>query len=97
MGRAFIWTRLVPPEGAAGTTVQRAGWFSRYVAEAIAEDALRAGRGARLEVTVAPDASDAELTGVREGFAWLAGLGVLVRVGRDEQPDAERFYPSRAA
>ena len=97
MGRAFVWTRLVPPEGAAGATVQRAGWLTRYVAEAIAEDALRAGRGVRLEVTVAPDASDAELTGVRERFAWLGGLGVLVRVGRDEQPDAERFYPGRAA
>ena|SRR2546422_7334605 len=97
MGRAFIWTRLVPPDGAARATVHRAGWLSRYVAEAIAEDALRAGRGARLEVRVAPDASDTELAGVQEGFAWLRSLGVLVHVGRDEQPDAERFYPSPAA
>ena len=97
MGRAFVWTRLVLPDGVAGPTVHRAGWLSRHVAEAIAEDALRSGRGTRLEVTVAPDASDDEIAGVEERFAWLGALGVLVRVTRDEQPDAERFYPGRAA
>ncbi len=92
-----MWTRLVPPEGATRATVHRAGWLTSHLAEAIAEDALRAGTGARLDVTVAPDASDTELARVQERFGSLAVLGVRVRVGRDEQPGARRFYPSSAA
>jgi hypothetical protein len=91
-----VWTSLVPPEGAPRATVQRAGWLTPVLAETIAEDALRAGTGARLDVTVAPDASDAELARVQERFGALAVLGVRVRVGRDEQPGAQRFYPGPA-
>jgi len=74
-----VWARLVRPGG----TLERAAWLTPYVAETIAEDALRAGRGARLEVTVAAQANDAALARVREQLGWLAERGIDVSVARD--------------
>jgi len=53
--------------------------------ERIAEDALRSGPGARLEVSVPPDLSDAELAGFRDQLAWLDDRRIQVRVWRDRQ------------
>ena len=73
-----IWARLVSSHG----QLLRAEFLTPYVAETIVDEALRAGRGARVEVTVAEDASDAELACVRGEFSWLASQGVAVSVGR---------------
>ena len=45
---------------------------------------LRAGRGARLELTVPPDVSDAGLAALQDAFAWLGALGVQVSVRRGQ-------------
>src|SRR5437867_11348293 len=48
-----MWARVLPPAGESGRRLERSGWLTPYTAEAIAEDAVRAGHGARLEVAVA--------------------------------------------
>jgi acyl carrier protein len=73
-----VWTRLVSPRG----ELLRADSLTSYVADAIADDALAAGRGARLEITLATDASDAAVADVRTRFGWLAMHGIGVHVGR---------------
>src|SRR5213594_4379101 len=45
-----MWARVLPPAGESGRRLERSGWLTPYTAEAIAEDAVRAGHGARLEV-----------------------------------------------
>jgi hypothetical protein len=69
---------------AASAEIQRAGLLTPYTAETIAEDALRAGRGARLELAVPPDVSDAGLAALQDEFAWLGARGVQVSIRRDE-------------
>ena len=70
----------------------RTGVLTPYVAETIGEDMRRAGRGARLELAVAPDASDDVLTGARRAFAHL---GVPIRIAR--RPLATSHYGPDAA
>src|SRR5437867_166931 len=48
-----MWVRITPPAGGSAGTLERTGWLTPYTAETVAEDALRAGDGARLELTVA--------------------------------------------
>ena len=86
-----IWARLVSPRG----QLLRTEYLTPYAAETIARDALRAGRGARLEVTVAETASDAELAHVREEFSWLATHGLSLGIGRVYRAETRR--PSAAA
>jgi acyl carrier protein len=74
--------RVVPSEGQSGGILERGGWLTPYTVETIAEDALRAGRGARLEVTVAASTEDAGLARVRDDFACLGERGILVTVWR---------------
>ena len=81
-----VWAHLVSPRG----ELMRAELLTPYAAQTIAEDALRAGPGARLEIAVAEDASDAEVAGVRAEFAWLADHGLALRIGRAHRPDAPR-------
>src|SRR5262249_56096686 len=63
------------------------GWGGRtgYAAETIAEDAVGAGRGARLEVTIATS-STAGLARLQRQFAPLGARGVQVTVWRDDRP-----------
>ena len=86
------WARVVSSRGEASGEIQRVGLLTPYTAEMIAEDALRAGRGARLEVAVPPDLSDAGLAEVQDEFAWLGERGVQVNVRRDQH-----LGPHRAA
>ena len=65
--------------------LQRAGALTPYAAQTIAEDALRAGPGARLEVTVDGDTGDAGLGRVQDQFAWLRARGIQVDVHRDDR------------
>jgi acyl carrier protein len=78
------WARVISARGEASGEIQRAGWLTPYTAETIAEDALRAGRGARLEVAVPSDLSDAGLARLQDEFAWLGQRGVQVNVRRDQ-------------
>jgi len=89
-----IWARIVPPIGKGGSTLHRADWLTPYAAESIAADALRAGRGARLDVTVAASATVADLAGVREQFVRLVNQAVSIR--RDDQPRAQRIRLDRS-
>lgn len=57
----------------------RAGRLTPYTAELIAEDAVQAGPGARLQIAL-PGAGEAALAAVRTRFAGLAARGVEVAV-----------------
>lgn len=75
--------RIVPAEGRSGGILERGGWLTPYTVETIAEDALRAGWGARLEVTVAASTEDTGLARVRDDFTCLGQRGILVTVWRE--------------
>jgi acyl carrier protein len=94
----LVWARVVPARGSSAG-VQRTGWLTPYTAETIAEDALRAGRGSRLEVAVPATLSDAGLAELQNEFAWLGRRGVQVNVRRDQHlgPIAQRARPTAAA
>jgi acyl carrier protein len=77
-----VRTRIVlAAEG--GATFERMAQLTPYETEEIVEDALRAGRGTRLEVTLPRGTSDATLAGVQKDFERLGPRGITVRVGRD--------------
>lgn len=84
---ALVWARVFSPRNHTGGDIQRAGWLTPYTAENIAEDALRAGRGARLEVAVPPNVSDALLARLQHEFGWLGDRGVQVTIRRDDHLD----------
>ena len=65
------------------TTLFRTGVLTPYSTEAIIEDAIRAGRGSALEISVPTGSSDAEVTYVRDHFEWLTSRGIRVVIGRD--------------
>src|SRR5437879_4988880 len=90
-----IAARIVPPEGHAGGRLDRVGWLTPYTAQTIGEDALRAGRGARLDVTVAPGTNATSLARVRAEFGWLGARGVQVTVTPDDQPRRRLPLPAR--
>jgi acyl carrier protein len=77
--------RVLPSESRSGGILERGGWLTPYTVETIAEDALRAGRGARLEVTVAASTEDTGLARVRDDFACLGECGILVTVWREDE------------
>jgi hypothetical protein len=56
--------------------VERVVWLTPYAADGIAEEARRAGRGARLEVVVPRSAGAGGLAAVETLFAWLKEKGV---------------------
>jgi len=93
------WARVVSSRGEAGGEIQRVGLLTPYTAETIAEDALRAGPGAHLEVAVPPDVSDAGLAELQDEFAWLGARGVQVSVRRDQHlgPSGQRARRPDAA
>ena len=80
---ALVWARVCSPRSRSGADIQRAGWLTPYTAENIAEDALRAGRGARLEVAVPVTISDTVLAEIENEFGWLGERGVEVTIRRD--------------
>ena len=80
-----IWARVVPPSGESSATLERTGWLTPYLAETIAEDAVRAGRGARLELTVVPGSTEGVVDAHRQ-FVGLGKHGVRVTV---QPADAE--------
>jgi acyl carrier protein len=91
----LVRTRVVRP-ACERSSLERAGPLTPYAAEEIAQDALRAGRGARLEVTVPVTTTDATLARLQEQFAWLSSRGIGVNVSRDHRSETRNRHPSAA-
>jgi len=87
----LVWTRLVSAPGRPGGEVRRAARLTPYIAQTIVEDALRGGRGTRLEMTVVSRVSVAGMARLRDQFSWLAdrGIDVTVHHGRGPSPLGE--------
>jgi len=85
-----VWTRIVRSAGEPPASLDWTGWLTPYAVETIEDDALRAGHGARLEVTVGPS-TEATLGGIRRQFAGLATRGVLVTVRRQLRAGGTAF------
>ena len=66
-------------------TLHRAGMLTPYLAQLIADDVRRAGPHARLEIRIETDCDEATTAEVRERFAALDGVRVVLRRAR---PDA---------
>ena len=94
----LVWARIVPPRGRGNGSLQRAGRLTPYAAETIAEDALRAGEGARLEMAVSATVTDSGLAHLVDQFAWLGDRGVEVSIRRDQNLGAsgQRVSPHAA-
>lgn len=90
---ADVSTRVVPHESMPQRAVARTGPLTPYAAEMIADDVLRAGPGARLEVMVRGEAPPRVLARVHGVFAGLAARGITVSV----RPDPAATARSRAA
>lgn len=81
-----VHARVVPPPARPNDApLQRAGWLTPYTAQTIAEDALTAGPGTRLELTVPAKLSDLVVTRLQQQFAWLGDRGVSVQVQRESR------------
>jgi hypothetical protein len=74
----------------------RSEWLTPYDVETIAEDVMRAGRGAWLDVVVPCEASAAEAGEVEERFARLRERGLGVAVRRAEDANASPAEHQRA-
>jgi len=77
-----VKSRLVPP-GASEATLERAEALTVYLIETIRDDALCAGPGTHLEVTLPVGTGTADLASVRDAFARLERHGIAVSVRRD--------------
>ena len=89
-----LLARITPPGTPPPWTVERVILLTPYAAQTLSDDALRAGWGARLELTLAADASAAALAWVRGRFPRLGDRGVELEVRRDQRPGVRR--PSAA-
>ena len=73
-----VWARLVSPGG----ELVRAEPLTPYVVEMLTDDALRAGRDARLEIRLGPGANETDVARLRRDLAKLGGHGVDVSIAR---------------
>src|SRR5436309_9252363 len=80
---ATVRSRVVSGDGGLGAALERAGTLTPYLVEEIAEDALAAGRAARLELTVPADTDDTGVAWLRGQFTGLGTRGVEVTVRRN--------------
>ena len=78
-----VVARVKRPMLGADGVLERVGVLTPYLAETLADDVLRSGPGARIEVLVAAPAEELALRRVRETFGWLADRGVQVLVQRE--------------
>ena len=79
-----IWARIVPATGESSGSLERTGWLTPYTAETIREDAVRAGPGTRLEMTIAANTTEGFVRAQRR-FAGLGAQGVRVSIQRDDE------------
>jgi len=86
----LVRTGVVPlrGQGAKRPGLVRTEWLTPYDMETIAEDARRAGRGARLDVVLPVETGAAEAVAVEERFSRLRdrGLGITIRCGDAAEP-----------
>jgi hypothetical protein len=80
--------------GKPGGSLERVGWLTPYVGETLTEDALWAGAGGQLELTLPADTPAADVAWVRNQFARLRARGVRVDVHCDQGPEALRVDPA---
>lgn len=78
-----IWVRIVSRAGKSTGSLERTGWLTPYTAETIVEEAVAAGAGARLELTIAASTSEGFVR-AQQQFAGLGKHGVLVSVRRGD-------------
>lgn len=78
-----VSARVIPAEGSGRPVLERNEWLTPYAIEAIVDDALHAGRGSRLEVSLAGNAPAADVARVAERFQALSARGVEVQIRRD--------------
>jgi hypothetical protein len=79
LARVFVRARVSIATQPFAGTLERLCALTPYAAELIVDDALRAGRGSRLEIFVAAEGDEA-MTRVRERFASLGARGTKVVV-----------------
>jgi acyl carrier protein len=75
--------RITPAGSPRAWIVERVLLLTPYAAESLADDALRAGAGGRLELSLTPRATNATLARVRAQFSRLCERGIEVEVRRD--------------
>jgi acyl carrier protein len=90
-----VRARVMPPGVPTPWTVERVLLLTPYAVETLTADALAAGVGARLELTVRADASEETLARLRRQFSRLGERGVHLDV-RGER-SAGHHRPSDAA
>lgn len=83
-----VHTRVVTGDGSR-KSLERCAELTPYIAQTVTEDVLRAGPGARLEVTVHTQPTQRTLARVRGFFAGLSARGIVVSV-QPEQPASTR-------
>jgi acyl carrier protein len=81
-----VRARITSPGAGARATLERTELLTPYAVEAIAEDALRAGPGAELHLTLPATSDDASMHQVRERFAWLTERQIEVGIARARVP-----------
>jgi hypothetical protein len=74
---------LAKGPGTGPRRYERTGWLTPGEVDTLFSDALWAGTGSRLEVSVPATASDAGVTWIRERFDRLRRRGIGVQVRRD--------------
>ena len=79
----MIWVRIVPRRVDAPTSFEQTAWLTPYTAETIIDSTLRAGRGARLEMSVPPNIGGRALSSLRSEFSWLRQRHIAVHIRRD--------------
>ena len=93
----FYRARITSAANSESAALQRTGWLTPYTVQELADDALSAGRGARLELAVSAGTDDAALAGLRSRFARLGNRGIVVDVRRDARGIAGDEAGDRAA
>jgi acyl carrier protein len=89
-GPVPLHARITPAGEPPPWTVERVMLLTPYAAQTLSDDALRAGWGARLELTLAADASDGSLARVRGQFPRLGDRGVTLDVRREQRVGVRR-------
>jgi acyl carrier protein len=90
-GNAFrVSVQIVPAPGHTAGKLWRAGPLTPYFAETIGEDALRAGPGARLEISVPSEVGDAGIRRLVDELGWLRAREIQLSIRRDPDHGAAR-------
>jgi hypothetical protein len=81
-------TRITAAEARPGWYLERSLAWTAYAIETITDDAIHAGPGAHLELTVPYDMGRAELARLRSGLAALRARGVRLSIRTAQLADA---------